>query len=40
MQYHLIKLSNNKNIAPETMRTVTDDLEAIREKQKLSYLTN
>ena len=39
-QYHLNKRSNKKNIVPETMRTVIDDLETMGEKQLETFVSD
>ena len=38
MQNNLTKLKNKKIVAPETMRTVTDDLKAMGEKQLETFI--
>ena len=38
MQDHLTKLSNNKVVVPESVRTVIDDLKAIGEKQSETFI--
>ena len=40
MQNHVTKLNNKKIVVPQSVRTVIDDLKAMGEKQRLSYITN